>query len=317
MPQVTLQVVPFARGGHAGASGSFTVLRFEEQCLPDVVYIEQLTGAVYLEQRVGCRALPGGHGPAQRRGADPGRHARFIEQVASETMTDPPRLTPAWRTRPGSMTTCSAARTTTPPTGRPPRPALKVWPEMRLRRPGEPGVPRARRPLPRRGGGDPAVPRHRHRHPDGGQHPPGRPGDRARVPGRLRGLRPGRARPRPRPADQQRGRRHRVHRRRPARHRRDPHPGRRAARLQPAGGGHADRDPARDTGLRRPVRDRGQADGRRPARQLPRHLPRRRRTCSNRKAQAASRPVEPARSSSGSPGATASRWRGSSTARTW
>jgi Domain of unknown function (DUF5753) len=27
------------------------VLRFEEQYLPDVVYIEQLTGAVYLEAR--------------------------------------------------------------------------------------------------------------------------------------------------------------------------------------------------------------------------------------------------------------------------
>ena len=31
-----------------------------------------------------------------------------------------------------------------------------------------------------------------------------------------------------------------------------------AAGLQPAGGGHAGRDPARDTGLRRPARDRGQ-----------------------------------------------------------
>jgi len=45
MPRVTLQVVPFARGGHAGASGSFSILRFEERDLPDVVYIEQLTSA--------------------------------------------------------------------------------------------------------------------------------------------------------------------------------------------------------------------------------------------------------------------------------
>ena len=51
LPRVTLQVVPFARGGHAGASGSFTVLRFEEPDLPDVVYIEQLTSALYLERR--------------------------------------------------------------------------------------------------------------------------------------------------------------------------------------------------------------------------------------------------------------------------
>jgi hypothetical protein len=45
MPHVTLQVVPFARGGHAGASGAFSILRFEERDLPDVVYIEQAAKA--------------------------------------------------------------------------------------------------------------------------------------------------------------------------------------------------------------------------------------------------------------------------------
>ena len=51
MPQVTIQVVPFQRGGHAAAGGSFSVLRFGEPDLPDVVYIEQLTSALYLERR--------------------------------------------------------------------------------------------------------------------------------------------------------------------------------------------------------------------------------------------------------------------------
>jgi len=51
LPNVTLQVVPFNRGGHAGAGGSFTVLRFREPDLPDVVYIEQLTSALYLDRR--------------------------------------------------------------------------------------------------------------------------------------------------------------------------------------------------------------------------------------------------------------------------
>src|SRR5437763_5708815 len=48
---VTIQVVPFARGGHAAAGGSFTVLRFSEPEVPDVVYIEQLTSALYLDKR--------------------------------------------------------------------------------------------------------------------------------------------------------------------------------------------------------------------------------------------------------------------------
>jgi len=51
LPRVTVQVVPFRRGGHAGAGGSFTVLRFEQPDLPDVAYIEQLTSALYLETR--------------------------------------------------------------------------------------------------------------------------------------------------------------------------------------------------------------------------------------------------------------------------
>jgi transcriptional regulator with XRE-family HTH domain len=49
-PNVTLQVIPFERGGHAAAGGPFTILRFEERELPDVVYMEQLTSALYLDK---------------------------------------------------------------------------------------------------------------------------------------------------------------------------------------------------------------------------------------------------------------------------
>jgi transcriptional regulator with XRE-family HTH domain len=85
MPQVTLQVVPFARGGHAGASGSFTVLRFEEQYLPDVVYIEQLTGAVYLEQRSDVEHyLEVMDQLSSNEALTPAATARFIEQAAKE-----------------------------------------------------------------------------------------------------------------------------------------------------------------------------------------------------------------------------------------
>jgi transcriptional regulator with XRE-family HTH domain len=49
-PQVTLQIMPFDRGGHSAAGGSFSILRFADNELPDVVYIEQLTGALYLDR---------------------------------------------------------------------------------------------------------------------------------------------------------------------------------------------------------------------------------------------------------------------------
>jgi len=50
-PNVTLQVVPFHAGGHAAAGGPFTVLRFGEPDLPDIVYLEQLTSALYVDKR--------------------------------------------------------------------------------------------------------------------------------------------------------------------------------------------------------------------------------------------------------------------------
>lgn len=50
-PQVRLQIIPFHAGGHAAAGGAFTMLRFPDQDLPDVVYVEQLTSALYLDKR--------------------------------------------------------------------------------------------------------------------------------------------------------------------------------------------------------------------------------------------------------------------------
>jgi len=50
LPNVTLQVMPFDRGGHSATGGSFSILRFSEPDLPDVVYVEQLTSALYLDK---------------------------------------------------------------------------------------------------------------------------------------------------------------------------------------------------------------------------------------------------------------------------
>jgi hypothetical protein len=47
---VTLQVLPFAAGAHRALGGAFTILRFSEPDLRDVVYIEQLTSALYLDK---------------------------------------------------------------------------------------------------------------------------------------------------------------------------------------------------------------------------------------------------------------------------
>ena len=50
-PNVRLQVMPFSFGGHSGESGAFTILSFPDADLQDVVYLEQLTSALYLDKR--------------------------------------------------------------------------------------------------------------------------------------------------------------------------------------------------------------------------------------------------------------------------
>ncbi|MFI6928971.1 helix-turn-helix transcriptional regulator [Streptomyces sp. NPDC050287] len=51
LPNVTLQVAPFANGPHPGTYGPFVLFRFAVPELPDMVYSEYLTGAVYLDAR--------------------------------------------------------------------------------------------------------------------------------------------------------------------------------------------------------------------------------------------------------------------------
>ena len=47
---ITLQVMPFKHGGHAAEGGAFTIMRFPEADLPDMVYMEYLTGAHYIDK---------------------------------------------------------------------------------------------------------------------------------------------------------------------------------------------------------------------------------------------------------------------------
>ncbi|KWW97624.1 hypothetical protein TH66_18875 [Carbonactinospora thermoautotrophica] len=50
LPHVTLQVLPFSAGLHAGVDGAFTFLAFPEVEGPSIVYLESLTGGLYIEK---------------------------------------------------------------------------------------------------------------------------------------------------------------------------------------------------------------------------------------------------------------------------
>jgi transcriptional regulator with XRE-family HTH domain len=51
LPNVILQILPFASGAHPAMVGAFSILRFADGDLPDVVYVEHLTNALYLDGR--------------------------------------------------------------------------------------------------------------------------------------------------------------------------------------------------------------------------------------------------------------------------
>ncbi|MFB8210926.1 helix-turn-helix domain-containing protein [Streptomyces sp. NPDC056010] len=51
MPNVTLQIAEFSTGHHPGTYGPFVLFRFAVPELPDMVYSEYLTGAVYFDAR--------------------------------------------------------------------------------------------------------------------------------------------------------------------------------------------------------------------------------------------------------------------------
>ncbi|MEV6426699.1 helix-turn-helix transcriptional regulator [Nocardia sp. NPDC051463] len=50
-PHISVQVLADHVGGPAIADGAFTMLRFAEPDLPDIVYLQQLTSALYLDKR--------------------------------------------------------------------------------------------------------------------------------------------------------------------------------------------------------------------------------------------------------------------------
>jgi transcriptional regulator with XRE-family HTH domain len=50
LPNVSLQVLPFSVGAHAGMDGTFAILNFPEPGDPDVVYAENATGGLFLEK---------------------------------------------------------------------------------------------------------------------------------------------------------------------------------------------------------------------------------------------------------------------------
>ena len=83
--QVTIQVIPFGRGGHAAAGGSFSVLRFGDPDVPDVVYLEHLTSALYLDSRDDVDHYLEVMNHLSTEALTPAASTRFIAEITKET----------------------------------------------------------------------------------------------------------------------------------------------------------------------------------------------------------------------------------------
>ncbi|MFG3228828.1 helix-turn-helix domain-containing protein [Kitasatospora sp. NPDC048194] len=83
-PHVTLQVVPFSAGAHAGVHGSFATLEFPVRGDLDVVYTEALTSSLYLERDNDVAAYDRAFDRLRAAALDVAPSRRLIAQIAKE-----------------------------------------------------------------------------------------------------------------------------------------------------------------------------------------------------------------------------------------
>ncbi len=88
LASVRLQVIPFDVGGHAAAGGAFTILRFPEQDLPDVVYIVQLTSAFFIDKPEDVDQYASCMGRLSIEAAPPGQTTEILRRIRKDLDND-------------------------------------------------------------------------------------------------------------------------------------------------------------------------------------------------------------------------------------
>ena len=83
-PAITLQVLPFSAGAHVGAgSGSLAILRFPDAPSLGVVYLEALSGGVYLEGQADVARYIRAFALLRAAALSPGDSARLLRDLAT------------------------------------------------------------------------------------------------------------------------------------------------------------------------------------------------------------------------------------------
>jgi len=83
-PNVTLQILSFESGAHAGLIGTFSILEFPERTDSDVAHTESLGGMIYLEKDREVRACAEAFDQMRATALSPAASVELIQQVARE-----------------------------------------------------------------------------------------------------------------------------------------------------------------------------------------------------------------------------------------
>ncbi|MBF6435456.1 helix-turn-helix domain-containing protein [Nocardia cyriacigeorgica] len=84
LPNVRIQVLPYSAGGHSAAGGPFSILRFPEPELPDIVYTEQLTSSLYMEKRHDVELYMSVMNQLSVQALSPAESLQFLSQILAE-----------------------------------------------------------------------------------------------------------------------------------------------------------------------------------------------------------------------------------------
>ncbi|GDY30067.1 transcriptional regulator [Gandjariella thermophila] len=82
LPNVRLQVLPFAVGAYPSIGSPFSVLSFAEEHFDDVVYVENLTHGVFVEDSASVQTYTMNFAGLQKMALSPTRSAKVIAEVA-------------------------------------------------------------------------------------------------------------------------------------------------------------------------------------------------------------------------------------------
>lgn len=84
LPHVNVQVLPFGAGVHPAMDGSFEILGFPEPGDPDVVYLENQAGSLYLEEQPEIDRYARMFSHLMAKALDPEESRRMIAQIAAD-----------------------------------------------------------------------------------------------------------------------------------------------------------------------------------------------------------------------------------------